>query len=124
MKIIIASLVCLLVGSGFGYYFGYTRPTTKTDRYVWEQMHQMSDDNGAAAIVAMDAIPAIEAGDAQKAVQYLSFTIASYYTTHAIQPHSDALRLKLRTEIEQLASRNEIVAARIKASTNSLIKIP
>ena len=124
MKIIIASLVSLLIGSSIGYYFGYTRPTAKTDRYVWEQMHEMSDDDGAAAIVAMDVIPAIESGDAQKAVQYLSFTIASYYTTHAIQPHPDELRLKLRTEIEQLASTNQIVAARIKASTNSLIKTP
>jgi len=124
MKIIIASLVCLLVGLGIGYYFGYTRPTAKTDRYVWEQMHQMEGGDAAAVVIAMDAIPAIEAGDAQKAVQYLSFTIASYYTTHAIQPHPDELRLKLRTEIEQLASTNQIIAARIKASTNSLIKTP
>ena len=124
MKIIIASLVCLLVGLGIGYYFGYTRPTANTDRYVSEQMHQMEGDDAAAVVIAMDAIPAIEAGDAQKAVQYLSFTIASYYTTHAIQPHPDELRLKLRTEIEQLASTNQIIAARIKASTNSLIKTP
>ena len=124
MRIIIASLVCLLVGSGIGYYLGYTRPTAKADRYVLEQMHQMEDDDAAAVVIAMEAIPAIEAGDAQKAVQYLSFTIASYYTTHAIHPHPDELRLKLRTEIEQLASTNQIIAARIKASTNSLIKTP
>src|ERR1035441_8558406 len=51
MKIIIASLVCLLVGLGIGYYFGYTRPTANTDRYVSEQMHQM------AATLVRHALP-------------------------------------------------------------------
>ena len=84
----------------------------------------MEGDDGAAAIIAMDAIPCIEAGDTQKAVQYLSFTIGHYYSHYAIQSRPDELRLKLRTQIEQLASTNQIIAARRKASTNSLLKTP
>ena len=87
-------------------------------------MHQIEGDDGTAAIIAMDAIQSIEAGYTKKASEYLSFTIAHYYSTLALQPDPDELSLKFRTEIEQLARTNQTVAARIKASTNTIFKLP
>jgi hypothetical protein len=114
MKIIIIALISLLVGVGVGWYFGYTRPTAKTDRYVRQQMQEIEDDNAIAAIFAVNTIPLIESGQTQNAVRMLSFPIARYYSIYTTKFYTNDVRLKLRAKIEQLASTNQIVAAQIK----------
>ena len=85
----------------------------------------------------MHAIQCIEAGDTQEASKYMSFIIAHYYHDYVIQdrPDSktqpdlrdqidDSLRLKLRGQIEQFATTNQILATQIHFPTNVLLKTP
>jgi hypothetical protein len=55
-----------------------------------------------------------DSGETQKAVQFLSLPIASYYSMYAIHAGTNAERLKLRAYIEQTAQTNQVVAAQIK----------
>lgn len=45
MKRIITHLVCLILGIGVGWYFGYTRPTTKKQRELLAQYQYVRDNN-------------------------------------------------------------------------------
>ena len=74
----------------------------------------MENDDCNAALFALTAIPYIESGETQKAVQCLSFPIAHYYFIYQDHVGTNEVRLKLRARIEQLASTNQIVAAQIK----------
>ena len=118
MKIIVASLVCLLVGSGIGYYFGYTRPTAKTDRDVLQELQKQEGDDCNAAIFALTAIPLIESGETQKAVLCLSFPLEHYYVQYHNHTDTNELRLKICARIEQLASTNQVVADAIHRTNN------
>jgi hypothetical protein len=119
VKIIIASLVSLLVGSSVGYYFGYTRPTATFERETRQQLDMYENGKTMAAAVSVDAMQYIDSGEISNAVQLLSMPIASYYCDSGLQTHTNAERLKLRGYIEQLASTNHVIAARIKEMSNS-----
>jgi hypothetical protein len=119
VKIIIASLVSLLVGSSIGYYFGYIRPTATFARETRQQLDMYENGKTMAAAVSVDAMQYIDSGEISNAVQLLSMPIASCYCDSGLQVHTNAERLKLRGDIEQLASTNQVVAARIKEMSNS-----
>ena len=132
MKTVIASLVSLIAGVAIGWYFGYTRPTAKADRYVYGHLHIVESQAALAAMSSMHAIQCIETGDTQEASKYMSYIVAHYYHDYAIQnrPDSkvqpdlrdqidDSMRLKLRGRIEQFATTNQILAAQIRPSCTS-----
>ncbi len=114
MKIIAISLVSLLVGVGVGWYFGYTRATAQADTEIRGELDAYESGDAKAAAFAAEAVRCIDSGETQKAVQFLSLPIASYYSVYAIHAGTNAQRLKLRACIEQTAQTNQIVAAQIK----------
>ena len=118
MKAIIVSLVSLIIGICIGWYTGYTRPIAEETRWLHAQEDAYESGHAMAASLAVDAIQSIDAGESQKAVQFLSLPIASYYSSYSIYAGTNAQRLKVSARIEQLAQTNQIVAARIKALTN------
>jgi hypothetical protein len=113
MKIIIIFLVGLLVGLGVGWYFGYTRPIAKANRDARREMLAMTADDTMAALIAVKAIPLVESGDTQKAVQWLSKPIGSYYRVYSLHAGTNDERLSMRAMIEKLASTNSVVDAEI-----------
>jgi hypothetical protein len=113
MKTIIISLVALLVGVGIGWYVGCTASDAQTEKEVGSVLEAEENDAAMAAALAADTVRFIDAGNTQKAVQCLSTPIAHYWTEYAIYAGTNSERLKIRSDIEQWASTNQIVAARI-----------
>jgi uncharacterized protein YxeA len=117
MKNIIISLVSLLVGVGIGWYFGYTRPIAKVSRDAHREMPALQaavrSDDTFAAVIALNAIPLIEAGDTQKAVKVLAYPIGNYYRFYALHAGTNQEWLQMRARIEQIASTNQVVDAEI-----------
>jgi hypothetical protein len=124
MKTMAISLVSLLIGICVGWYAGYTRPFHEGLRYLHTQDDAYESGHAMAASLAVDAIQSFDAGESQKAIQFLSLPIASYYSTYSIFAGTNAERLKVTARIEQLAQNNQIVAARIKPYTNYLHNLP
>jgi hypothetical protein len=124
MKTKVISLVSLLIGICVGWYAGYTRPFHEGLRYLRMQDDAYESGHAMAASLAMDAIQSIDAGESQKAVQFLSLPIESYYSTYSMFAGTNAERLKVTACIEQLAQTNQIVATRIKPYTNHLHNLP
>src|SRR5208283_5696098 len=99
MKIIIVSFISLLVGIGVGWHFGYTRATAQADVEVRGELEAYESGDAKAAAFAAEAVRCIDSGETQKAVQFLSLPIASYYSVYAIHAGTNAERLKLRAYI-------------------------
>ncbi len=70
-------------------------------------------DDSMAAIIAVRAIPLVESGDTQKAVEWLAKPVGSYYRVYALHAGTNDERLTLRAKIEQLASTNSVVDTEI-----------
>jgi len=119
MKIIPTSLFSLLLGIAIGWYAGFTKPTAKYDRYAQQEMQKMENEGALSAIYATRAIEMIQAGETQKAVYALSFPIADYYVIRSRNSGTNETRLRIRSEIEALASTNMQVAAQIKATSSN-----
>jgi hypothetical protein len=113
MKIIIALIAGLLIGSAAGWYAGYSHPAAKENRDVRQFFTTMEWDDSKAANFALKAIPAVESGDTQKAVHLLSLPIGGWYRVYADKAGTNEDRLKLRAKIEALASTNPVVDAEI-----------
>ena len=126
MKTFVASVIFLLVGLAIGCFAGYRYCDRHTTNEAIQQMVEgMESDSGAAALSAVHCISSIESGDTQKAVQMLAFPIATYYSAYALHSGTNEERLKIRAQIEQLASTNQLIAAWLKkASTNYWSKTP
>ena len=107
MKHIITSIVCLAVGIGVGWYFGYTRPTAKNQRellaeYQYERDHfhltdaemaeagpkipqyfeDMKRQDEAAARYSLGAYKILEQGDVERAKSRLLLAVGSYYRVY------------------------------------------
>jgi hypothetical protein len=107
MKRIIPSLICLILGIGIGWYFGYTRPMAMKQRELLAQYHyvrdtfQMTDEEMAdagqkipqyfedmrrrdelAAIFALRAFRILEDGDVERAKTNLLMAVGSYYRVY------------------------------------------
>lgn len=120
MKIAIASVACLAFGLGIGWFLGhraYDRHITNEAVSTGLEAAETSDAYKAA--LGARAIECTESGETQQAVQLLSTPIAHYYTLYGDLDRSDERSAKLRKLIEQLASTNPIVAARIAESSNA-----
>jgi len=114
MKTLIASAVSLLLGSMIGWYIGYGHAKHETTEAVEQMMQTMESSDGAEAARDILAIGLIGSGDTQKTVQLLSKPIAGYYYMYAIHAGTNDERAeKLRAQIEQLASTNQVVATEI-----------
>lgn len=117
MRHIIISLVCLLVGIGLGWFFGYTRPVARNQRELLHQYQVVRDnfhmtdaemaDFGAhqqeyfaamkrqdeiAAVIALAALVKIDQGDIEKAKWRLQTEISTYYRGHNYDGDSNVLR--------------------------------
>lgn len=113
MKVIIISLVTLLVGVGIGWHFGYTHSNLQAAKEVGSVLEAQEDGDAVAASFAVEAVRCIDAGDTQKAVQFLSLPIAHYCVVFHYDSPTNESRLKLRSRIDQLAQTNQVVAAQI-----------
>ncbi len=113
MKIIIALIAGLVIGTGVGWYAGYSRPAAKVNRNEIQFYKTMEWDDSKAAHFAVKAIPVVESGDTQKAVHLLALPIGGWYRVYASHAGTNEERLTLRAKIEQLASTNSIVDAEI-----------
>jgi len=114
MKIIIALIAGLLIGSGVGWYAGHTRPAAQANRGVEQLFTAMEWDDSKAANFAVKAIPVVESGDTQKAIHLLALPIGGWYRVYASKAGTNEERLTLRAKIEQLASTNSVVDAEIQ----------
>ncbi len=114
MKFIAVALIGLLIGAGTGWYFGYTRANAQAAKEVHKALDADEGGSAMAAMIAAESVRYIDSGDIQKAVQSLSFPIASYYCVYGIRAGTNAERLKVKGYIDQFASTNQIVAAQIK----------
>jgi hypothetical protein len=112
MKIIVSSLSCLLVGIALGWYAGYSRPVAKANREAMKQFVVMDADDSMAAAIAVRAIPLIQAGENQKAVEGLVRPIGMFYRYRKTRVSTEA-HSNLLARIEQLAASNQAVATEI-----------
>ncbi len=126
MRRIIPPLLCLVLGIGTGWYFGYTRPTAKNQRellaqyqYVRDNFHmteaEMADfgvhqqeyfaamrrQDEMAAAMALGALVKLERGDIDRTRHVLEQTISIYYRGHRRDGDSNVLR-----HIETFAATN------------------
>jgi hypothetical protein len=118
MKIIITLLIGVLIGGGIGWHFGYKKSDAELASAVREQLESDERGQAVAAMFAAQTVKYIDSGDTQKALQTLSFPIASYYSVYAIRSGTNAERLKVRSYIDQFAASNQIVAAQIAKELN------
>ncbi len=108
MRLFIASLICLALGTALGWYFGYTRPATQNQRkLLWElrtnkdSFHQTEQQDEFAAAIACAAFARLEAGDTENAKHNLLTTISIYYRAHRLDGNSNII-----VGIEAFASTN------------------
>ena len=117
MKRIIAFSVCVLLGVGIGWYFGFTRPATRNQRkllseyqFVRDNFHmtdkEMADfgehraeyfaamkrQDEMAAVIALAALVKLEQGDMEKTKSRLQTAISIYYRGHRQDGDSNVLR--------------------------------
>jgi hypothetical protein len=120
MKTLIASVAALLVGLGIGWYIGhrdYDRHTTNEAVALAVQGAESSD--ALTAALWARAIQFIESGQTQQAVQLLSGPVAHYYALYGDTVSNDERSMKLRALIQELASSNQVVSARIAEASNA-----
>ena len=108
MNRVISFLVCILIGVGIGWFFGYTRPAAKDQRellkqyqYVRDNFHmtdaEMADfgkhraeyfeamkrQDEVAAAIALGAFKNLEAANIEGAKWKLATTVGIYYRGHS-----------------------------------------
>ena len=134
MKHIITSIVCLAVGIGGGWYFGYTRPTAKNQRELLAQYHYVRDNfhmtdtemaeagpkipqyfedmkrqDEQAARYSLGAYKILEQGDVERAKSRLLLAVGGYYRVY----HNKGGDTNLLAQIEKDAQKYPAVAAEI-----------
>ena len=126
MKHIITSIVCLAVGIGVGWYFGYTRPSLQAIHLTQElqketgmsiQDMKKAVPNSLAAIqredesvatVALRGIEILDRGDTAAAKKHLAYWIGSYYRVYHANGDTNLI-----ARIEQAATTNPEIAAEL-----------
>lgn len=107
-----------------GWYFEH-RHTEREMTNVIQQMEQpVEASDRLAATRGIRTIEFIDAGNTQQVIEMSSFAIADFYSEYANLTHNDERTKELLAKIEQFCRTNQIVAARIKASTNTFFKLP
>ncbi len=119
MKKLISGVIYLLLGLTLGWYFEQQYANNKMAEALDQGFQQVQASDRLEAARGIRAIQLTEAGDKEQAIEMLSWPIADFYVAFADAGPKDDLTIKMRTEIEQFAKTNDVVAARIKlAFTN------
>jgi hypothetical protein len=107
MKRTISLVVCVLLGVGIGWYFGYTRPVVRQQRKLLKEYQEIRDDfhmtdeemadvgrklpqyiedmkrqDEMAAVVALGAFKLLEKDDVKGAKESLARHVGLYYRLH------------------------------------------
>ena len=126
MKRFILSLVCLAVGIGIGWYFGYSRPALRM-KHLYEDVQKttgLSDaemvkqvpdslaaikrEDESVAMVALRGIEILDRGDTAAAKKHLAYWVGSYYRVYHANGDTNLI-----ARIERAASTNADIAAEI-----------
>jgi hypothetical protein len=121
MKTLIASIVCLAIGFFVGYWY-YERHIT--NEAVQQMMSGVESSDRLEATMSIRAISLAESGDTQQAAQTFSFPIASFYSEYESLTNNDKQTRDVLALIEQFSRSNQVVAARIRASTDAVFQLP
>jgi len=125
MRALIASIVCLVIGLAIGFFVGYRYYERHiTNEAVQQMLEGMESSQRLEATMSIRAISLAESGDTQQVAQIFSFPIANFYSEYAPQTHNDERTKKLLAKIEQFSQSNQVVAARIRESTNVFFQLP
>jgi hypothetical protein len=116
MKTAITSIVSLLIGLAVGTFAGYRY----YEGHITNEAVRMAVEGGESsdmhfAAVSAKAVDLMDSGEHQKAVEMLARPIANYYCSYAMSTVTNERRLKMRSMIDDLASKNQTVAAHIEA---------
>ena len=134
MKRVIPLFVCMLIGVGVGWFFGYTRPSAKNQRELLRQYHYVRDNfhltdkemaeagpkipqyfqdmkrqDEMAAVFALGAFKILEQGDTERAKRQLLKAVGSYYRVY----HAKGGDTNFVAKIEEVARKYPAVAAEI-----------
>jgi uncharacterized protein YneF (UPF0154 family) len=125
MKTFLVPAVCLLVGLAIGFFAG----DRYNERHVTNEAVELMMSGREAserldAVRGIRAIECIDAGNTQRAIEVWLRPIADFYSQYANLTHNDNLTKELLTKIEQFSKTNQVVAERIRASTNEIFKLP
>lgn len=116
MKRIIAFLVCLVIGFGAGWYFGYSRPVSKNRRellkqyqYTRDKFHmtdaemadfgkhqaqyfaEMQRQDELAAALALQSFKDLEAGNTGRVKHGLTTMVSAYYRQYSTDGNSNLI---------------------------------
>ena len=124
MKILIACFVSLFLGIAMGWYFEHRHAEREMTSVVEQMMQPIEASDRLAAARGIRTIKLIDAGNTQQVIEMSSFAIADFYSEYANLTHNDERTKELLAKIEQFCRTNQVVAARIEASTNTFFKLP
>jgi hypothetical protein len=111
MKALITSFVSLLLGLVIGWYIEHRHAEHEMTDVLEQSVQAIDSGNRLDAVYAMRAIEIIESGQTQNAVRFLCKPIADYYYVYTIDGWpKDERSIKLRAQIKQFTSTNQIVA--------------
>jgi 4-hydroxyphenylpyruvate dioxygenase-like putative hemolysin len=126
MRHFITSLVCLAVGIGIGWYFGYTRPSLQAmhitqeleketgmsiaemTKAVPDSLAAIQRDDESVATVSLRGIEILDRGDIPAAKKYLAYWIGSYYRVYHTRGDTNLI-----ARIESAATTNTEIAAEL-----------
>jgi hypothetical protein len=140
MKRIISFLVCILLGIGIGWYFGYTRPAAKNQRELLKQYHLVRDGLGLtdadwaemakelphmredmqrsdeyAAAIALAAFKNLEADNTEEARWKLAMVVGIYYRSHSRDGNTNLL-----SRIVRYAATNTMLSNTVYGKVDSI----
>jgi len=139
MKRIVPFLVCVMLGVGVGWYFGYTRPVVKQQRQLLREYQEIRDDfhmtdeemadvgrkipqyiedmkrkDEMAAIVALTAFKLLEKDDVKGAKQVLARHVGIYYVLY----HEKGGDAELLSDIEEAGKQYPAISAQMTEKDN------
>ena len=115
MKAWTAFILGLLVGSALGWLLGSSHATAKGREKADEAVRWREEvDIALAADYALIAIPMVERGDTNAAVERLSRLVAVYYDGYASKSGTNEMRVRGKRVIEEMARTNQILTRMIK----------
>ena len=82
MKYFITSIVCVAVGIGIGWYFGYSSPATKHQELLkkYQRLEEVkSKDEWLLGLFARKALEEVEKAGTNQPEQFVYLTIGEYY---------------------------------------------
>lgn len=107
----LAFVLFLLIVSGLSWSLGDSHAAARSRQEVHEAVRWQEEvDVALGADYALTAIPMIERGDTNAAIERLSRQIAVCYVGYASKPGTHEMRLRGKRVIEEMARTNQILA--------------